>query len=311
MIIIGADYHPGFQQIAVELAETTQSANRCHPRQEFQYARRPENFGLDRPREPRLGPPNPVSVEVADVSRASPRVQPRLSPRTEPSLPGRGGDWPTVEGHAALPARRGQANAGGAARTSQDVVAVAAFSGLRRGEIEGLEWEYILPDAIRVECSIWNGKAYDAKTEASKGLVPLIPALRVILEAHRLRSGNPTTGPLFPTCNGTPISMNNLLNDKLLPALRRCAHCQKPFDKPHLGHVYQRDESRPDWKGWHAFRRGLATNLHDLGVDDFTIQRILRHSSVEVTRRAYIRTLPEQSIDAMGRLENKLSSMIQ
>jgi hypothetical protein len=72
MIIIGAEYHPGFQQIAVELAETTQSANRCHPRQEFQYARRPENFGLDRPREPRLGPPNPVSVEVADVSRASP-----------------------------------------------------------------------------------------------------------------------------------------------------------------------------------------------------------------------------------------------
>jgi integrase len=194
---------------------------------------------------------------------------------------------------------------------ARTVVAVAAFSGLRRGEIEGLEWEYILPDAIRVECSIWNGKAYDAKTEASKGLVPLIPALRVILEAHRLRSGNPTTGPLFPTCNGTPISMNNLLNDKLLPALRRCAHCQKPFDKPHLGHVYQRDESRPDWKGWHAFRRGLATNLHDLGVDDFTIQRILRHSSVEVTRRAYIRTLPEQSIDAMGRLENKLSSMIQ
>ena len=194
---------------------------------------------------------------------------------------------------------------------ARTAVAIAGFTGLRRGEIEGLKWEHVLRDTIRVERSIWNGKAHDAKTAASKGLVPLIPALRIILEAHRLRSGNPTTGPLFPTCNGTPISLNNLLNDKLLPALRRCVHCGKAYSKPHIGHQYQRDESRPDWKGWHAFRRGLATNLHDLGVDDLTVQRILRHSSVEVTRRAYIRTLPEQSVEAMSRLEGKLTSMIQ
>jgi len=105
--------------------------------------------------------------------------------------------------------------------------------------------------------------------------------------------------------------MNNLLNDQILPALRRCAHCSKAYNKLHVGHQYQRDESRPDWRGWHSFRRGLATNLHDLGVDDLTIQRILRHSNVEITRRAYIRTLPEQSVNAMARLENRLTSMIQ
>jgi integrase len=194
---------------------------------------------------------------------------------------------------------------------ARTAVAVAAFSGLRRGEIEGLGWEHVLPDAIRVERSIWNGKAHDAKTAASKGLVPLIPALRVILEAHRLRTGNPSTGPLFPTGSGTPVSLNNFLNQKILPALRRCAHCGKAYNKPHLGHQYRRDESRPDWKGWHAFRRGLATNLHDLGADDLTVQKILRHSNVEVTRRAYIRTLPQQTTDAMARLESKLTSMIQ
>jgi integrase len=102
--------------------------------------------------------------------------------------------------------------------------------------------------------------------------------------------------------------MNNLLNDTIIPLLRRCAHCQKPFDKPHLGHEYQRDELRPDWKGWHAFRRGLATNLHDLAVDDLTIQKLLRHSSVETTRRAYIRVLPSASVSAMARLESKLAS---
>ncbi|HTA23018.1 MAG TPA: tyrosine-type recombinase/integrase [Terriglobales bacterium] len=194
---------------------------------------------------------------------------------------------------------------------SRTAVAIASFTGLRRGEIEGLRWEHVLPDAIRVECSVWNGKVYETKTLASKGLVPLIPALKIILEAHRLRSGNPSTGPIFPTRNGTPVSMNNLLNDAILPTLRRCVHCGKPESKPHVGHKYERDDSRPDWKAWHAFRRGLATNLFSLGVEDLTIQKILRHSSLETTRRAYIRSLPEQSVDAMSRLEGKLSSMIQ
>jgi len=194
---------------------------------------------------------------------------------------------------------------------ARTAIAIAAFSGMRRGEVEALGWENVLPDAIRVDCSVWNGKVYETKTLASKGLIPLIPALKIILEAHRLRAGNPTTGPIFPTANKTPMSLNNILNDQILPTLRRCVHCGKPESKPHIGHQYKRDESRPDWRGWHAFRRGLATNLHDLGVDDITIQRILRHSSVEVTRKSYIRTLPEQSVDAMSRLEGKLSSMIQ
>ena len=70
-----------------------------------------------------------------------------------------------------------------------------------------------------------------------------------------------------------------------------------------LGQSYQIDRSRPVWHGWHAFRRGLATNLHDLGVDDKTIQAILRHSNVAVTQACYIKTLPKQSIAAMQKLE--------
>ena len=60
------------------------------------------------------------------------------------------------------------------------------------------------------------------------------------------------------------------------------------------------------WHGWHAFRRGLATNLKQLGVDDLTIQAILRHSDVSVTRRAYIKTVPKTSIAAMNALEDVL-----
>jgi integrase len=56
-------------------------------------------------------------------------------------------------------------------------------------------------------------------------------------------------------------------------------------------------------EGWHAFRRGLATNLHDLGVDDLTIQRILRHGDVTTTRKSYIKTIPRQVVSAMSQLE--------
>ena len=37
------------------------------------------------------------------------------------------------------------------------------------------------------------------------------------------------------------------------------------------------------------FGVALATNLHELGIADLVIQGILRHSTVEVTRQAYIK----------------------
>ncbi|MFY9950186.1 MAG: tyrosine-type recombinase/integrase, partial [Candidatus Sulfotelmatobacter sp.] len=57
---------------------------------------------------------------------------------------------------------------------------------------------------------------------------------------------------------------------------------------------------------FHSFRRGLATTLYSLGVDDVMVQQILRHQDVSVTRKHYIKTVPEQSISAMGKLEAAL-----
>jgi hypothetical protein len=45
------------------------------------------------------------------------------------------------------------------------------------------------------------------------------------------------------------------------------------------------NKSLPKWHGWHAFRRGLATNLHQLGVADKDIQAILRHSNIGIPLR--------------------------
>ena len=56
------------------------------------------------------------------------------------------------------------------------------------------------------------------------------------------------------------------------------------------------------WKGWHGFRRGLASNLNQLGVDDSVIQGILRHSTVAVTQRCYIKTTTPEAEAAMRKL---------
>jgi len=68
--------------------------------------------------------------------------------------------------------------------------------------------------------------------------------------------------------------------------------------------------SESDEQNWQRVRRGLATNLHDLGVDDHTIKAILRHSSVTVTQRSYIKSLPKQSVAAMNTFDSSIAELV-
>jgi hypothetical protein len=148
--------------------------------------------------------------------------------------------------------------------------------------------------------------------------------MRQLLDQYRVGRGNPTTGPIFASTTGkTPVFAENVKNREILPVLNACVHCgwkPKVFrnannegcdaGKMHPGgdHEYERDSRRPEWHGWHSFRRGLATNLHDLGVGDKTIQAILRHANVAVTQASYIKTLDSQSIAAMKQLESVVNA---
>ena len=60
--------------------------------------------------------------------------------------------------------------------------------------------------------------------------------------------------------------------------------------------------------GCHGFRRGLASNLNRLGVDDSVIQRILRHSTVAVTQNHYIKTASPDAVAAMRRFSDAFSN---
>jgi integrase len=194
---------------------------------------------------------------------------------------------------------------------SATIVAVAAFSGLRRSEIQGLRWADYSGSSIQVQRSVWEGIADDTKTDASSGAVPVISALERRLERYHASVKPASDAPMFAASNGKPLRLNNILRAQILPALNRCAMCGENEDEhAEADHEYSRDEARPEWKGWHAFRRGLATNLHDLGVDDHTIKAILRHSSVTVTQRSYIKSLPKQSVAAMNTFDSSIAELV-
>jgi len=75
------------------------------------------------------------------------------------------------------------------------------------------------------------------------------------------------------------------------------------------GHLFEREKSLPQWHGWHAFRRGLATNLHALGVGDKEIQAILRHSNVKLRQNIYIKSVDESRVSAMNTLSQTYNAL--
>ncbi len=193
--------------------------------------------------------------------------------------------------------------------------AIAAFAGLRFGELQGLNWEDYRDGALWVSRSVWNGHENLPKTKKSRAPVPVIKQLAARLEMHRLRTGSPQSGPMFANSiigkNGERgrLNLNNVLGRVILPALNKCEVCGLSEGKPHLKakepHDFKRDVRYPEWRGWHAARRGLGSNLYHLGVASKVIQQILRHSQVSVTEAYYIKPMSDDVLSAMANLEEK------
>jgi integrase len=177
--------------------------------------------------------------------------------------------------------------------TSATVVALAAFSGLRKEEIQGLQWRDIRDGQIHVERTAWRTTKVieDTKTEASRDAVPVIPLLAQHLAAHR--NGLPEGAHVFVApknaSKNRPLDLHNLANRIIRPMLAAAGI---------------------PWCGWHGFRRGLATNLHTLGIPDIAIQRILRHADVAVTQRSYIKVEEGVRTAAMSRFSNVLKAKL-
>jgi integrase len=165
---------------------------------------------------------------------------------------------------------------------ARTVVLTAAFTGLRKSELRGLTWASFDGKELSVTRSVWNSTVSEPKTRRSRSPIPVVRQLADALDAHRLRMGvlAQPGSPIFQAGNGEPLNLDNLARRVIAPIAK--------------------------WHGWHAFRRGLATNLHALGVDDKTIQAILRHSNVGLTMNVYVKSINESQVSAMDALSKKL-----
>lgn len=175
--------------------------------------------------------------------------------------------------------------------TAAAVVATAAFTGLRRSELRGLKWGDLRDGQLFVSRSVWNTSERDkTKTKDSKAPVPVLPILAKRLDAYR--NGFPDDAYIFAGPKaGKPLNLANLARRVIVPTLEAAGV--------------------KSWAGWHGFRRGLATNLYELGVPEPTIQAILRHADLKTTRQFYIKkqVVPKESKKAMDRLQQAFKKL--
>jgi len=168
---------------------------------------------------------------------------------------------------------------------ARTVCALAAFTGLSRSELRGLQWQDYDGRTIRVQRKVWKGLVGPTKTEAREAGVPVIPVLQKILNKYK---------KAYPPLGGGWI----FRGEKLI----------NPLNLDNLSRRDIPDQINGAWFGWHAFRRGLGSRLNELGVDTNTIQAILRHANISTTQAYYI--IPDQThiTKAMQKLDNVLRS---
>lgn len=159
----------------------------------------------------------------------------------------------------------------------------AAFAGLRRSEIQGLRWCDWDGDQLHVRQSVFNHVVNEPKSAASRNWVPVVPQLREALESYRAdRQAHDQFG---------------LMQDETARMFR---YTLDHVGRKHVTAAFRR--AGLTFAGYHGFRRGLASNLFELGCDDLTVMRILRHASVQITRSAYIKVRDGILESAMARL---------
>ena len=204
----------------------------------------------------------------------------KFNPMRETLLPKNG--KPMAEGRA-YTLKEIQAMLNVLEEPARTVVLVAALTGLRMSEIRGLRWEDYDGETIHVKRSVWRTIVGETKTPGSAASIPVLPPLAKALELHREKNPGPF---IFAGSTGKPLVLANLTRRDIVPKLK---------------------EKGIPWEGWHGFRRGLASALYGLGVNDKVIQQILRHSDVAVTMKHYVKTDTKQAESAMRKLDKAFS----
>ena len=165
------------------------------------------------------------------------------------------------------------------------LIRTAASTGLRFGELAGLEWQQVSLDtgAITVRRQFTHGAWSDLKTANSRRRIPIANELRRQLRLHRLR----TPGELvFPGPAGKPIDYHNWRTRTWVPLLEKTGP-----SKDHPKRV-------PISGTFHMLRHFFVTALIQSGVNAKVAQTLAGHHSASFTLDQYADAVPEQLEEA-------------
>jgi integrase len=168
----------------------------------------------------------------------------------------------------------------------QLIMALAFFLGLRKGEIQGLQWGDVDADYIHVRRNLTKGKGglhlTTPKTKKSVRSIPLIQPVRGLLLLWRAK--NPDGGFVFAN------NLTTLSRTTIRPAL---------------------DKAKLKWRGYHAGRRGLGTALRTLTGNSNAGRDMLGHSNAQVTEAHYEAPMPDEVLRGMKLLEAKSTTDVK
>lgn len=185
-----------------------------------------------------------------------------------------------------------------------DVWLLLGHTGIRAGELRGLDWPDVDFDGRRLHVR-------GTKTKASDRWIPMSDRLADMLERRRPEA---LTGPVFVTTRGTRMKWS--LHKRLAECLRAVRMCEAADDEGRLD--LDDDDARkryaeargidPHGLTLHSFRYSFATWLIQAGESPKTVQQLLGHSTLEMTLKVYAQVLPGDAVRAIQSLPGEASA---
>jgi integrase len=143
----------------------------------------------------------------------------------------------------------------------QMAIILFASAGMRAGELLGLEVRHFDGSSITIEQEVWNGKVQGPKTPNALRVIDLHPDVADLLKQF---IGDRSTGFVFQTRNGKPLTQTNLLKREFHPILEKLGISKR---------------------GFHSFRRFRNTHLRKSGCPDGVLKFWMGHANKDMTDR--------------------------
>lgn len=165
-------------------------------------------------------------------------------------------------------------------------------SGLRRGELIGLQWADIdfAKKQMNVFRSVVEMVAGNVKTEASKRAVPLDDfMIEELLAWYNITPYKRPEDWVF--ASDSPRARAKRGKQPYWPSTIMRHFIQPAAIKLGIRHI-----------NWHTFRHTYSTLLHANGEDPKVVQELLRHSSIKVTMDIYTQAITDTKRKAQSRV---------